>query len=56
MNLDRNRVRTHKVIDMYDPIGMGGVYSGSYENCLEFMSEQSDTFGMSIIANPYYRR
>ena len=58
-NLDSNRIRTHKVIDYFDEVGREGVYSGSYDDCAEFIAEQSDNFckGMyDIIPNPSYKQ
>ena len=36
INLDPNRPTTHVVIDNFDEIGREGVYTGSYEDCVEF--------------------
>jgi len=41
-SLDPERKRTHVVIDNFDECGREGVYSGSYEDCMEFIAEQSD--------------
>ena len=42
-NLNPNRKRTHVVIDNFDIVGREGIYSGSYEDCMEFIQEQGDT-------------
>ena len=45
MNLNPNRVRSHKVLDLvFNDI----VYTGSYDDCLDFISEQSDYFTYTI--------
>jgi hypothetical protein len=41
-NLNPNRKCTHVVIDNFDIVGREGVYSGSYEDCIEFIQEQGD--------------
>ena len=42
-NLNPNRKHTHVVIDYCSAIGREGVYSGSYDDCIEFIQEQEDS-------------
>lgn len=42
-NLNPNREHTHVVIDNFSTTGREGVYSGSYEDCMEFIQEQGDS-------------
>ena len=58
-SLDPNRPTPFKVIDYIDECGREGVYSGSYEDCQNFISEQSDgcVAGLyDIVPNPYYKK
>lgn len=58
-SLDPQRPRPYVVIDYFDAIGREGVYSGSFEDCQAFISEQpdADISGMyDIIKNPHYDR
>lgn len=44
------------VIDMTTEEGMEGVYAGTYDDCLQYIAEQSECcIGMDIIPNPYYK-
>ena len=43
-NLDSNRLTPFKVIDNFDEWGREGVYSGSYEDCQNFIASQEDSF------------
>lgn len=43
-SLDPNRLTPYKVIDNFDDYGRQGVYSGSYEDCQNFIAEQEDSF------------
>ena len=50
MNLNPNRVKTHSVFDLvFNDI----VYTGSYNDCLDFISEQPDYFTYDIIIYNY---
>jgi hypothetical protein len=55
-SLNPNREMPYMVIDRTDEVGMDGVYAGSYDDCQEFLYEQSQhcSIGMEIIPNPYY--
>lgn len=58
-SLDPNRPTPWKVIDNFDEVGREGIYSGSLEDCQEFLSEQPDCniAGMYDIKPNYaYRR
>lgn len=46
MNLNPNRVRSHKVLDL---VYNDTVYIGSYEDCQDFISEQPNHFTYKII-------
>lgn len=45
-NLNPNREKTNKVIDL---VYNESVYTGSYKDCEEFISEQPDYFTYKII-------
>ena len=42
INLDPNRPTPYVVIDNFDEVGREGVYSGPYEDCVEFVASQPD--------------
>ena len=43
-SLDPNRATPFTVIDMFDEVGMAGVYAGSYEDCENFIASQADSW------------
>ena len=57
-SLDPNRKMSWMVVDRTTPEGMEGVYSGTYEDCVMYLAEQSkhsSCIGIDIVPNPYYK-